>query len=227
MLQSFDCDRSITGKLTREIKTALHVLVYACFAWASGTRHWIGAGLQQIKSMQARMTRRVARWNPAPDVDSTFARRCTNWRQVQWRQAGIPWWDHAIAVSWWRWAGHAPWLSAREPDRLIAVVHGWRDAWWRKTLRFLHARGDTGAINRLSLGHRMLGKHPWDDAIQAMVSSETDTPWQSVAQDREQWLALEASFIAQVTCVTPVHVEDIPRGRHMLRDAAGLEGESA
>lgn len=77
------------------------------------------------------------------------------------------------------------------------------------------------------LAPRLLGKRRRDGATRATVSSETDTLWQSAAQDREQWHALEASFIAWVTRATPAHLEDIPRGRHMLRDAAGLEGECA
>lgn len=57
------------------------------------------------------------------------------------------------------------------------------------------------------------------------MSSETHTPWQSVAQDREHWHALEASFVPWVMLATPVQVEDIPRGKDMPRDGAELEGE--
>lgn len=71
----------------------------------------------------------------------------------------------------------------------------------------------------------MLGKRSWDDAAQARVSSETDTAWQSVAQDREQRHSLGAFVIARVTRVAPTQVEMIPRCRNMLRDADGLESE--
>lgn len=54
----------------------LHLLAYACHAWASRTRLWTAAELQQVKSMQVKMTRGVARWyQDCP----TFARRCAHW----------------------------------------------------------------------------------------------------------------------------------------------------
>lgn len=136
----------------------LHISVYACFAWARGTRQWTAAELQQLKSMQVRIRRRLARWYPAPEEDwPSFARRCSNSSQVQWRQAGVHRWDHAVAASWWRWAGHAARLSAREPHRRNAAALGWKDAWWRQGVRYLHANGDKSAPSRLSRGHSSTG----------------------------------------------------------------------
>lgn len=59
------------------------------------------------------------------------------------------------------------------------------------------------------------------------MSSETDSPCQSVAQHREPWHALEASLISRVARISPMHEEDVSRGRHALHDSAGLEGECA
>lgn len=73
------------------------------------------------------------------------------------------------------------------------------------------------ASNRLCRGHRMLGKRRWEDAVQATVSSENDLPWQCAAQGREHGHALEASFIARVARTADSSVDEMPRGRPMLR----------
>lgn len=59
-------------------------------------------------------------------------------RMGHWRQSGTPRWDHAICDTWWRWAGHATRMDEAEPHRWISAVLGWRDAWWRYTVRCLH-----------------------------------------------------------------------------------------
>lgn len=57
------------------------------------------------------------------------------------------------------------------------------------------------------------------------VSSETDSLWQSIAQDRDRWHALEATFIARVARTATDHVEGVPPGRHMLHELVGQEVE--
>lgn len=52
-----------------------------------------------------------------------------------------------------------------------------------------------------------------DDLLQAIVADE---PRQTLAQDREMWSALAASFIARVTCVAAAKIPEVPYGRHML-----------
>lgn len=78
----------------------------------------------------------------------------------------------------------------------------WKDAWWRHTLRSLHAV-DGGSSNRLGRRHRCLGKRRWDDAIQATASERAEEHLQRTAQDTDVWNTLEADFIARVARVEP------------------------
>lgn len=60
-------------------------------------------------------------------------------------------------------------LASRHSARWMSLVLGWKDAWRRQTVRFLHA-GSSGPANRLGRGRRRLGTRRWDNAIQATIS---------------------------------------------------------
>lgn len=68
---------------------------------------------------------------------------------------------------------------------------------------------DTEA-QQLGGGRPHLGKRRWDDALQRQVdeASGTDMPWHDFAQDRAQWQAEEAKFVA-----SRVARPDLPRTR--------------
>lgn len=55
---------------------------------------------------------------------------------------------------------------------------GWRDAWWRKTLRgVLHRDADAGR-QQANRGHSFFGKKRWDDALHKRTDIEVEQPWQ-------------------------------------------------
>lgn len=116
-----------------------------------------------------------------------------------------------------RWGGYAARLAEREPDRWIAQVLSWKDAWWRHTLRSMHAT-DGMPPNRSGRGHRCLGKRRADDALQVTANERAEEPWQCTTLDRNVWHSLEVGFIARVNRVEPRSVQPIPQGRHMLED---------
>lgn len=76
-------------------------------------------------------------------------------------KSSIPQWDHEICASCWRWAGHAARLAERCPERWSSKILGWKDAWWRQTLRYMHG----GSADRLGHRDRMLDKRCWDEFI--------------------------------------------------------------
>lgn len=76
--------------------------------------------------------------------------------------------------------------------------------------------GDCGPMNRQGRGHGCLGKRRWDDTIQATEAENTGEPWQSAAQDRDNWHAVEPAVLVRVTRMAPESVHPVPRGRHML-----------
>lgn len=88
-----------------------HSARFVCFSWACG--HWTAHELSQVRSLQLKMTRRIAHWFPLDGEPwPEYARRCAAWSRRQWREAGIPHWDQAICAGWWRWAGHAAHLDS-------------------------------------------------------------------------------------------------------------------
>lgn len=114
-------------------------------------------------------------------------------------------------------ASHAARLAASELDRWVGKILGWRDAWWRHTIRCLHGSSAAdGTPNRLGRGHRQLGRRHWDDPIQRTTEPEFEGAWQSVAQDRNRWREIETTFIARVTRAAKQHVGRLPHGRHMM-----------
>lgn len=60
---------------------------------------------------------------------------------------------------------------------------------------------------RLSGGHRTLGKRRWDEAIQKQVLTEEETPWQCVTEDWENMASLEVSFLGRVLRQKKTHSE--------------------
>lgn len=115
-------------------------------------------------------------------------------------------WDQAICAAWWRWAGHAARLAEKCPERVLSKILGWKDAWWRQTLRYVYG----GSQSRLGRGDRMLGRRRWGEPIQQVVNSDQEGPWQTKALDSEAWAEFEAAFIARAA--------RIPRDRlHAIR----------
>lgn len=195
----------------------LSASVDACFSWASGTRHWTAGELQQVRSLQLKMSRRIAKRYPQPRAKNRPAsqRRCLS---LEWRQTGIPPWARAISLSWRRWAGHSARQADRCPERRRSKSLGWKDAWWRHTIRGSHA-GHRGTSNRLGRGHRLLGRRRWGDLIQQVVNTRGELPWQAMAHDREVWAELETEFVARAMRVSARTQQPSLPGNHMMPDA--------
>lgn len=70
---------------------ALHVSVYPCLAWCSGTRHWTWEELRSILTAQLRMTRRICGWWPqGTETYPEYAKRSARWAWALWAESGIP-----------------------------------------------------------------------------------------------------------------------------------------
>lgn len=97
---------------------ALHLPIIPSLAWASGTRLCRKWELQQLRIAPARMTPRVARWFLlGTEMWPVFDRRLAAQARAFRRALSIPSWDEAVATTWWRWAGHAVFLTQRGPKR--------------------------------------------------------------------------------------------------------------
>lgn len=58
-----------------------------------------------------------------------------------WAKGGIPDCSDTVATTWWRWAGHAARLAAKDPNSWVGELLSRRDAWHLKTMRSAHAWG--------------------------------------------------------------------------------------
>lgn len=144
--------------------------------------------------MQARMARRLAQWYPAPDeIWPTIACGCVNWSQVQWRRRG-----HTVAASLWCWAGHAARLPAWEPRRLIAAGLGLRGAWWRQTLRHLHAK-EAARMPRTAC----------TAATACWTSAAGTTPF-GTSKHMHSFPCSDSHIVAVRTCIGPVSPPPVP-----------------
>lgn len=110
-----ECGREFEGGLRAERRQSArkaahppHVSVDPSYAWASGTGRWTAGELQKTQSLQM-MGRRTGRWVPEPG--KAWPTCCATLRTLEPHSPAperrVPRWDHAIAASWWRWAGHA------------------------------------------------------------------------------------------------------------------------
>lgn len=85
----------------------------------------------------------------------------------------------------------------------------------------------TSPRQRLSRGHRALGKQRWDEAIQQKVLTEAELPWQDVTENRDKLVSLELKFLDRVLRQTKGHRECrlhagrwFAQGDHQHPDAA-------
>lgn len=80
------CCGELLGHLHSNLRV-LHLGIFPCFAWASGARHWSASELQKLKALPSKMMRRIAH-------------QTLQHVGPQWRQSGIPRWDHAVSATW-------------------------------------------------------------------------------------------------------------------------------
>lgn len=110
-----------------------------------------------------------------------------------------PPWDEAMTARWWRWAGHAGQLAAREPSRWVSRAVQWRNAWWLRIVRFAHAAVSGGRPVRLQRGHRFLGKRRWDAPLQQVIEAVAESDWGETKVDRDVWAALETCVAQHIS----------------------------
>lgn len=101
------------------------------------------------------------------------------------------------------------------------IAAGWRDAWWRKSVRaVLHV--DTGQSPAAIEQGPQVPRTPQVEARQRHMddAGHTEGPPQSAAQDRELWASLERAFVARALrrAAPPIH-----RCRVMLREEPQAE----
>lgn len=117
------------------------------------------------------MTRRIGEWCPAGQETCHNLPRTAAWARNLWKVTGAPPWDEAVTATRRRWAGHAGRLAAKEPNRWVSRAVQWRNAWWLRTVRFVHATLSGGRPVRLKRGHSVLGKRRWDAPEQHVIDT--------------------------------------------------------
>lgn len=109
----------------------------------------------------------------------------------------------------------APPTICREPHRWVYVVAAWRDAWWRKTIKWLlHTSSDEGR-HRFHRGHRFLST-----SYGTMPPGRTRT---RQANDRANLRHSTASRgLRPMAHPSPSAAKNTPvtlaRGRHMMKE---------
>lgn len=205
-------------------RQAPHLAVFPALSWCAGTRHWTLQELKQIRSVQVRMTRRLAGWWPyADEAWAAYTKRTARHAESLWKDARIPWWDKAIVWMGWRWAGRSARLEAQPDDRRCVAVNHWRGAWWGETVNAVLRTEADPMCRRLNRGHRQLGRRSWGDAMQGEVDAvrSVETSWHEVAQDRAEWAGLQAGFVARVLRLA--QEEPLPWTRWMMQQAQELD----
>lgn len=166
---------------------------------------------RRLRAIQAQMTRRIGRWWPKACEDwPTSSRRCSEWAQSveAGRDPRVGHRYHRILALGWTCS-----VSRREGATKV-VLPWWRDAWWRHTLRMVHA-GQDGRATRLHRGHRCLGRRRRDDPLQATVAVRAEMRWQEYALDRDARRGLEQAFVARVLRRQQAGLPEVPHGRHV------------
>lgn len=126
------------------------------------------------------------------------------------QEAKVPRWVAALLSTWWRWAGLAARLA-----QWIARALAWRDSslGWRRNgpSRQRLGRGLPGATSRR-----------WNDPLHAACTAQgrDSTPWQEVAQNRDQWNVLESAFVLRG--LQGAVVQQLACSRWMIGDSPPL-----
>lgn len=124
---------------------------------------WTAKESRGKRSVQVRMTRRLANWYQTEGEEwANFVQRTTRLSKLLWAAANISAWEDEVAAQWWRRAGHTAHTSAREPTRRMAVLLLWKSAWWRNTVRVLNLstrpRTSKAATRPQTLGEMTVGR---------------------------------------------------------------------
>lgn len=133
---------------------ALRLAIFLVLAWCSGSRRWTSEELRSARTMQIRITHRIAKMWPKTGEDfPASAGRTSRWSGTLWAEAGVLSWDAALTTVCWGWAGHLARLGGREPDRCCVRATSWRDAWWRTAVKSLnHTTAEMGRLRASAEG---------------------------------------------------------------------------
>lgn len=93
------------------------------------TSSWAARDLQAAKVAQVPMTSEIAGWWPKVGEEfPQFARRTARASAEVRDSAGVPSWGHAVAATWWRWAGHLARPINRDRSLPGGGMHGRRSS---------------------------------------------------------------------------------------------------
>lgn len=100
-----------------------HLARFPIVSWCVGSRYW---NRRELARCSCACVGRPKFWPTAGDTVQTFLRRTARWSDRVMHEATVPRWDAALLSNWWKWAGHAAGLAAREPTN--GLRKRWRGA---------------------------------------------------------------------------------------------------
>lgn len=102
-----------TGKIHK-----LHLAVQLILRWCACSRYSNRREVRQVGTMQFRMCRRALNfWATGEETLQMLMKRSARWCERVVQEASMPRWDAASIANWWRLAGQAARLAARQPDK--------------------------------------------------------------------------------------------------------------
>lgn len=103
---------------------------------------------------------------------------------------------------------HSPLAAVRGPEWWISEAVHWRDVTYRESMRAMLWLESDPDRHRLGRGIRGCTTRRWDDPLQAHRNAKgfQDTPWQTVAQNKDEWQASAHTF-AQVHLGRKTHAQ--------------------